>query len=77
MHVMAQKSRHPLPAGQQAVPNSGRNFGPLPHPVPDRELGAFKAQLLKITHSRESAVAFLQRAGILDAKGRLAKPYRD
>jgi hypothetical protein len=30
----------------------------------------------KATQTREGAIAFLQRAGILDGKGNLAAPYR-
>lgn len=42
----------------------------------DKELKAMKAYVKKITSSKEDSVAFLQRAGILDKKGELAKQYR-
>ena len=40
-----------------------------------KELAAMKRAAKKVTASPESAKAFLRRAGILDAKGRLKKPY--
>jgi len=77
MQAMAPKSRHFSPAQHARGDSSHRPAIEQAEPSPDREWGALKAHLVKITRSRESAVAFLQRAGILDAKGRLTKPYRD
>lgn len=44
--------------------------------VAEQELKAMKAYAKKIASSKEDSIAFLQRAGILDKKGELAKPYR-
>lgn len=42
----------------------------------DKELKAMKAYMKKITSSKKQAEGFLQRAGIVDTKGELAKQYR-
>jgi len=42
----------------------------------DQELKVMKAYVKQISQSKADSVAFLQRAGILDKKGELAKPYR-
>lgn len=41
------------------------------------EVEGLRLHGLEIRKSRESAVAFLKGAGILDRTGKLAKPYRD
>ncbi len=65
MHAMPQKSR---------LPNAARPQTPVPA---ERVRSDWQAHVSHITRSKESAVEFLQRAGILDTRGRLAKPYRD
>lgn len=42
----------------------------------EQEVKAMKAYAKKISASKEDSIAFLQRAGILDKKGELAKHYR-
>lgn len=42
----------------------------------DKELRAMKAYMKKITSSKKQAEGFLERAGIIDKKGELAKQYR-
>lgn len=42
----------------------------------DELIADMKAHGREIRKSKESAIAFLQRAGIVDAKGELAEPYR-
>ena len=42
----------------------------------EQELKAMKDYVKKISGSKEQSIAFLQRAGILDKKGELTKPYR-
>lgn len=42
----------------------------------EQELALMKAYVKKITSSPEDSRALLQRAGILDKKGELTKPYR-
>jgi nitroimidazol reductase NimA-like FMN-containing flavoprotein (pyridoxamine 5'-phosphate oxidase superfamily) len=42
----------------------------------DKELRALKVYMKKITSSKKEAEGFLERAGIIDKKGELAKPYR-
>lgn len=44
--------------------------------VAEQELKAMKAYVKKISSSKEDSLDFLQRAGIADKKGGLAKPYR-
>jgi hypothetical protein len=44
--------------------------------VAEQELKVIKAYAKKISSSKKDSIAFLQRAGILDRKGDLAKPYR-
>jgi hypothetical protein len=41
-----------------------------------QELKVMKAYVKQISQSKADSVAFLQRAGILDKKGDLAKPHR-
>lgn len=48
-----------------------------PETQADKELALMKAYVKKITSSPEDSRALLQRAGILDKKGELAKPYRN
>ncbi len=40
------------------------------------ELVEMKAYVTEVAKSKSESIAFLQRAGILDKKGSLAKPYR-
>ena len=42
----------------------------------EKELKVMKAYMKKVTSSKKQAVGFLERAGIIDKKGELAKPYR-
>ena len=42
----------------------------------DELIADMKAHGREIRKTKESAIAFLQRAGIVDAKGELAEPYR-
>lgn len=42
----------------------------------DELIADMKAHGREIRKTKESAIAFLQRAGIVDAKGDLAEPYR-
>lgn len=42
----------------------------------EQELKAIERAGKRISRSRESALAFLQKAGIADGRGRLAKRYR-
>ncbi len=42
----------------------------------DKELNAMKAYIKKVTSSKKQAVSFLERSGIIDKKGVLAKQYR-
>jgi hypothetical protein len=44
--------------------------------VAQQELKQMQAYAKKIASSKEDSIAFLQRAGILNKKGDLAKPYR-
>lgn len=41
-----------------------------------QELDGMDRQIAKVTSSKEEAIAFLKRAGIMDGKGHLAKVYR-
>jgi hypothetical protein len=41
-----------------------------------QELEQMEAYVAQITKSKADSVAFLKRAGLLDKKGNLAKPYR-
>ena len=42
----------------------------------DKELAAMKAYMKKVTSSKKAATAFLEKAGVIDKNGRLAKQYR-
>lgn len=42
----------------------------------DKELSAMKVYIKKVTSSKKQAVSFLERSGIIDKKGVLAKQYR-
>lgn len=42
----------------------------------EKQLEVVKAELKKATSSKENARAFLRKAGIIDSKNRIAKPYR-
>jgi hypothetical protein len=42
----------------------------------DQLIADIKAHGREIRKTKESAIAFLQRAGIVDNKGELAEPYR-
>lgn len=42
----------------------------------DKEIAAIDAYVKKISKSKEASLAFLQKAGILDKNGELAKHYR-
>lgn len=64
MDVTSDKMRKPVPASQRV------------RQTPDEELAAMKATATKITSSKARSIAFLQQVGMLDAKGKLAKPYR-
>lgn len=44
--------------------------------VAEQELKDMKAYAKKIASSKADSLAFLQRAGIVNKKGELAKPYR-
>lgn len=41
----------------------------------DRILAATREVTQKAAQSKETAIAFLQRAGLVDDRGQLAKPY--
>lgn len=41
-----------------------------------RELDSMDRQIAKINSSKEEAIAFLKRSGIMDRNGHLAKVYR-
>ncbi len=45
--------------------------------VAEQELKAIKTYVKKISRSKADSLAFLQRAGIVDEKGELTKPYRN
>ncbi len=45
--------------------------------TPQERLADMRAHGRQTNKSKESAVAFLQRAGIADATGALAEPFRD
>lgn len=47
-----------------------------PLSVAEKELKDMKAYVKKIASSKEDSLAFLQRAGIVNKKGELTKPYR-
>ena len=44
--------------------------------TPDERIADMQAFGREIRESKKTALAFLMRAGILDKKGELAKPYR-
>jgi len=43
----------------------------------ERDIAATNETFAKVIESKESALAFLVRAGILDEKGELTRGYRD
>lgn len=42
----------------------------------EKELCVMEAHMKKITSSKKEAVAFLKRAGVIDAKGEIAPQFR-
>ncbi len=42
----------------------------------EKELRVMEAHMKKITSSKKEAVAFLRRAGVIDAKGEIAPQFR-
>jgi hypothetical protein len=44
--------------------------------TPSQELEEMKAYVAQIAKSKSDSIDFLKRAGLLDKKGDLAKPYR-
>jgi hypothetical protein len=62
----------------EATTERTRSLGRRPRPLSDgdKELRAMKAYTKKITGSKKQAEGFLERAGIIDKHGELAKQYR-
>lgn len=62
----------------QATSERTRATGVRARPLSDadKELRAMKVYMKKITSSKKQAEGFLERAGIIDKKGALAKQYR-
>lgn len=60
-------------AGRKITASHGRMVRVL---TPDERSADIKAFGREIRKSKESAIGFLKRAGILDENGKLAEPYR-
>ena len=45
--------------------------------TPQERIDDMRAHSREVCRTQASAIAFLQRAGILDTAGELAEPYRD
>lgn len=75
----AAKAKHPLrPKFKQAirvVPKAMLGSAPMVIAV-DPEIEVLQKAGLAARRSKETALAFLKAAGILDANGNLAEPYR-
>lgn len=56
--------------------NSATKARAKPKSPAEKELQAMKTYMKKITSSKKEALGFLERAGIIDKKGELAKQYR-
>lgn len=71
MNATAEKSRATVRKRTAGFQRASRSLSTL-----SDELEAMKACTVQITKSKEASLAFLIRAGILDEKGDLTKPYR-